>query len=208
MPKKDKSVNQKKAGEIPSDDKIEYKSKDGLRFVLPYCHSFGTHAKRRWFGQKIGDVYASEFKAFSAEYYLSAIQYWKSDEHKACGGEITVNGANIDADYLLRDGDYILHKTLRQEAPVIDAPVKILRETSDYLIVDKPSSIPVYAGGNFKYNTVLGILEKEMGYRDPPADDKLNPEYKGTVKSIHRLDRQTSGIVFFAKSDEYGKKFR
>lgn len=47
-----------------------------------------------------------------------------------------------------------------------------------------------------------------MGYRDAPENDKANPIYKGAIKTVHRLDRQTSGIVFFAKSDESSNKFR
>ena len=40
-----------------------------------------------------------------------------------------------------------------------------------------------------------------MGYIDAPKDDISNPIYKGGLKTVHRLDRQTSGIVFFAKSE-------
>ena len=64
-----------------------------------------------------------------------------------------------------------------------------MRETQQYLIVNKPSSIPVHACGNFKYNSVVGILEKEMGYTDAPENDKQNPVYKGALKTVHRLDR-------------------
>ena len=50
-----------------------------------------------------------------------------------------------------------------------------------------------------------------MGYRDKPegeteADDKV--EYKGAIKTVHRLDRQTSGIVFFAKTEQASNTFR
>ena len=47
-----------------------------------------------------------------------------------------------------------------------------------------------------------------MGYIDAPKDDISNPIYKGGLKTVHRLDRQTSGIVFFAKSDVSSNKFR
>ena len=35
------------------------------------------------------------------------------------------------------------------------------------------------------FNTLLKVVEIEMGYPD--------------LKTVHRLDRQTSGILFFAK---------
>jgi hypothetical protein len=54
--------------------------------------------------------------------------------------------------------------------------------------------MPVHVCGNFKFNTLQGILENEMGYIDKP-DGKNNPEkvddreYKGAIKTVHRLDR-------------------
>ena len=60
------------------DDEIYY-FKDGLRFVKEYTHEFSCYAKRRWLGCLLIDVYSSEFKAFSAEYYKQAIEYWKED---------------------------------------------------------------------------------------------------------------------------------
>ena len=52
----------------------------------------------------------------------------------------------------------------------------ILKETEDFIIVNKPSSMPVHACGNFKYNSLLSILENEMGYRNQNVKD--DPENK------------------------------
>ena len=46
--------------------------------------------------------------------------------------------------------------------------------------------MPVHPCGNFKFNSLMKILEIEHGFHD--------------LKCVHWLDRQTSGIVFFAKS--------
>lgn len=35
-----------------------------------------------------------------------------------------------------------------------------------------------------------------------------NKDGKGGIKTVHRLDRQTSGIVFFAKSEGASDRFR
>ena len=42
-------------------------------------------------------------------------------------------------------------------------------------------------------------MENEFGY----VEGK-----KGVIKTVHRLDRQTSGIVIFAKQKESSDKFR
>ena len=96
-------------------EKSHYHFKEGLRFVHPYSHSFTCHAKRRWIGQLLIDIYSDEFKAFSADYYAKAI------EAKECSGEITVNGKQVGLNYRIKDGDYILHKTTREETPVYEA---------------------------------------------------------------------------------------
>jgi hypothetical protein len=80
-----------------------------LRYVKPYSHEFKAFAKRRWIGQTLIDVFTSEFKAFSPDYYREAI----------LGGNITVRDQKVPLDYKIRDGDKILHKTVRQETPVL-----------------------------------------------------------------------------------------
>ncbi len=69
---------------------------------------------------------------------------------------------------------------------------EILKETDDYLIVNKPSSIPVHPCGNFQFNTLQEILKNEFGYRAPPEKKSeviKDYNYKGDIKTVHRLDR-------------------
>jgi hypothetical protein len=67
----------------PQDDDESngiYYFRNGLRFVHSYSHEFSCHVKRRWIGQSLLKIYSSEFKAFSEDYYLSAITHWKREE--------------------------------------------------------------------------------------------------------------------------------
>ena len=54
--------------------------------------------------------------------------------------------------------------------------------------------MPVHEGGSYKYNSLLGILENDHNIKG--------------LKTVHRLDRQTSGIVFFAKNVKATNEFR
>ena len=138
-------------------------------------------------------IYSKEFKAFSQDYYERAMMNHNVEgEFKS---QITVNGKNINTDYVIKDGDRILHRTWREETPIYAELPLVLKETDDYVVVSKPSSMPVHACGNFKYNTLQSILENEMGF-------------KNKIKTVHRLDRQTSGIVFFAKNEKASNTFR
>ena len=96
---------------IKTDDASSpiYEVRNGLRFVKPYVHKFETFAKKRWWGQKLKDIFIKEFKAFNAEYYTSAIEL----------GKITVNGKTVEQDYLIKEGDKIVHSTVRHETPVL-----------------------------------------------------------------------------------------
>jgi 23S rRNA-/tRNA-specific pseudouridylate synthase len=93
----------------------------------------------------------------------------------------------VSPDYILRDNDRIVHSLQRHETPVYETKIDVLYEDDNMLAVDKPSSMPVHEGGNYKFNTVIGILEYEKGYKG--------------LKCLHRLDKQTSGVVFIAKNE-------
>jgi tRNA pseudouridine32 synthase / 2,5-diamino-6-(5-phospho-D-ribitylamino)-pyrimidin-4(3H)-one deaminase len=85
----------------------------------------------------------------------------------------------VTSDYRLGDNDKIVHTLYRTETPVLDTPIDILYEDEDLVAVDKPSSIPVHEGGNYKLNSLLGILK-----HDPMYNGKYN-----TLKCVHRLDK-------------------
>ena len=99
------------------------------------------------------EIYAKEFKAFSREYYESAMLFWKEGQ-RVGNGKITVNGKQVDLSYTIKDGDHIIHETVREETPVIATSPEVLLDAKEYLIVNKPSSVPVHACGNFKLNTL------------------------------------------------------
>ena len=46
----------------------------GLRRVRPYYFTFTTHAKGRWCGEKLSEVFAREFRALEAEEYKRCIR--------------------------------------------------------------------------------------------------------------------------------------
>lgn len=70
----------------------------------------------------------------------------------------------------------------------INTSYKILFENNEIIAVDKSGNCPVHPGGiRFKNNSLITQLEKDLKI-------KLYP--------IYRIDRETSGIVVFAKKPE------
>jgi RluA family pseudouridine synthase len=153
-----------------------------FRYVRPYDYNYITHCKERWRNRTIISVFLNEFKAYSEEYYREAIT----------SGNIQVNNLQVTSDYILRNGDTITHSALRNEPPVLSTPIKILYDLPNLLIVNKPSSLPVHPSGAYYKNSLIHILEFEMGYK--------------SLHLIHRLDRVTSGILILAKNPQIAAK--
>ena len=85
-------------------------------------------------------------------------------------------------------------------------PFPILFEDEDLVVVDKP------AGLLTTHTKLVGRLARESQLT---AENILNDYVrKGQAKSkkrvwlVHRLDRETSGVMMFAKTEEVAEKFR
>eukprot|EP00731_Ephydatia_muelleri_P026928 Em0018g1028a len=89
-------------------------------------------------------------------------------------------------DRVVKNNDVICHTVHRHEPPVTAQPLKIIHEGDDIVVIDKPSSIPVHPCGRYRHNTVVFLLGKEHNLFN--------------LRTIHRIDRLTSGLLIFAKS--------
>jgi 23S rRNA pseudouridine955/2504/2580 synthase len=111
-------------------------------------------------------------------------------------GELRVNKKRVDVSYRLIDGDTVRIPPLRYDdkpEPVIAPGQRTLKnieesvvyEDDHLLIVNKPSGIAVHGGSGVSW----GLIE---------ALRKLRP-YAPFLELVHRLDRDTSGLVMIAK---------
>jgi 23S rRNA pseudouridine955/2504/2580 synthase len=74
--------------------------------------------------------------------------------------------------------------------PRAQPALKLIFEDAALVVVDKPAGIAVHEGkGILKRDSVLGLLE-----------EKYRPRHI-TPKLVHRLDRDTSGVLVVAKND-------
>ena len=113
----------------------------------PRCRFvYKTFSKGRWVGRALSEVFATEFASETPEYYAGAI----------ADGRITVNGRAVGGEYAVRHNDQIAHEIHRHEPPVVASPIAVIFEDDDYLVVNKPSSIPVHPTG--RYRSVLASV--------------------------------------------------
>ncbi|KAI0789631.1 pseudouridine synthase [Abortiporus biennis] len=150
-----------------------YTTTTGLKKVAPYWYPYTTMAKGRWLGRELLEVVSTEFRDRSMEYYRYALE----------SGVTTINGQVAKPDTIVRNGDRIENVVHRHEPPVSSRPVKITLHDKerDFIVIDKPGSIPVHATGRYYKNSLIEILQDEFGF------EKVYP--------VNRLDRLTSGLM-------------
>ncbi|XP_009764245.1 RNA pseudouridine synthase 7 isoform X3 [Nicotiana tabacum] len=165
-------------------ERHDYIFRNGIRYVRPYYFEFISHVKNRWAGKTIVDLFSEEFKGRPRDYYESAVK----------SGRIQVDGQKVHLSYVVQSSQKISHFLHRHEPPVMSWDVEILCEEPDVLTVCKPASVPVHPCGQYRKNTVVGILQAEYG---------LAPLFP-----VHRLDRLVSGLLILARSASRADLFR
>lgn len=99
-------------------------------------------------------------------------------------GRVLVNDGPARTDQSLREGDRVAYVPEPTPEPPVDFGCVVLRETPDYVAVGKPGDLPCHPGGRYFRHTLWQWLSDR--YRD--------------VYLVHRLDRETSGVVVAART--------
>lgn len=100
------------------------------------------------------------------------------------GGVVNAAGQPVDRDAPLGAEEFVWYYRDPPVEKTIPFDVEILYEDDNLLVVDKPHFLPTTPSGRYLQNTALVRLRNQLG------NDDLAP--------IHRLDRQTAGIVLFS----------
>ncbi|MEW5825858.1 MAG: RluA family pseudouridine synthase [Candidatus Bipolaricaulota bacterium] len=117
------------------------------------------------------------------------VQRWLRDGRVRVGGHVVKQPA-----YRTRHGEEVEWEppTLNLLTPA-SLPLHILYEDEDLLAVDKPPGLVVHPGAGTRGTPTL--VEALLAARDLPASD--DPSRPGIV---HRLDKETSGVLVVAKT--------
>ncbi len=132
-------------------------------------------------------------------FVTSRFKYQKEDAWQRAieSGKLQVNNKTVPIDYILHSNDQIIYHRKQEEEPAIDPSYRILYEEEKFLVVEKNPSIPVSPSGMYFYNTLIHTIKTKEGYP--------------SLHAVHRLDRETSGVLVIAKDQEtarlFGKQF-
>ena len=111
---------------------------------------------------------------------------------------VLVNGKKVKSNYILKLGDEVLILVpdpvkLDVEAEKID--MDIVYEDKDILVINKPKGMVVHpAAGNYSGTLVNGLMDY--------CGDELS-DINGVIRPgiVHRIDKDTSGLLVVAKNN-------
>ncbi len=118
-------------------------------------------------------------------------------------GNVLVNGKVQKSGYNLKENDTIQINIPKKETLNVvpeDIKIKIIYEDDDIIVIDKAKGMVVHpANGNY-----TGTLVNSLMYSHKDRLSTIN----GTVRPgiVHRIDKDTSGVLVIAKNDNAHKK--
>lgn len=119
-------------------------------------------------------------------------------------GKVTVNGAQVKPGIKLKGGEQIAVDLPPPSAPELVKPeaieLNIVYEDADLAVIDKPAGMTVHPGLGNETGTLVNAIFARW-----PEIGLMNGEEK-RAGIVHRLDKDTSGLVVIAKSDVVRRK--
>ena len=107
-------------------------------------------------------------------------------------GEVELDGGRPEPGTLLVQGQELVWHRPPWREPEVDTQVRILFEDDALLAVIKPRGLPTLPGGGFLENTLMALVRARYPESSP----------------MHRLGRETSGIVLFARTHAAGAELQ
>jgi 23S rRNA pseudouridine1911/1915/1917 synthase len=172
------------AAEEPDGDLLETAAaadEDGVDHVR-------LHIRRRLPGRRLDKYLSGRYPYLSR----TAIQRLIKEE------AVTVNGRPTKASYEMCTGDIIeMTVPLRQRAEIVpeDIPIDVIYEDEHLLAVNKPTGIICHPA----HAEQRGTLVHAVAFHARTLSQGSDPYRPGIV---HRLDKNTTGVMLIAKTDE------
>lgn len=132
--------------------------------------------------------------------YLSSVSgFTRSHVKKAIdNGDVTLNGVIAKGKMLVKADD-VIEFLDREPKPLDVRPVKIaidiVYQDADLAVINKPQGLTVHAGSGTDENTLVNALLYSLD-----SLSGINGEIRPGI--VHRIDKDTSGLLVVAKNDK------
>lgn len=113
-------------------------------------------------------------------------------------GKIKINGTAIAKKHKLFAGDIVeveLPEPEATEVNPVDIPIEIVYEDDDVVAVNKPAGMTVHPGSGTGEDTLCHAMMFKCNGNLSKAGGSMRPGI------VHRLDKETSGVMIMAKTD-------
>lgn len=116
-------------------------------------------------------------------------------------GRICLNGMEVKADHEVNLHDRVevfvedLSRVSPGLEPVPEMEIPVLYEDESFLVIDKPAGIQAHPAGNTAMKTIAHWIVTKYPKIRSVGENALRPGM------VHRLDRETSGVLLIAKTE-------
>lgn len=114
-------------------------------------------------------------------------------------GAVLVNGKKIKPSYILKENDKMeinLEEKNEKLVPNKKIKLEIIYEDKNIIVVNKPAGLPVHPDFREKNNTLVNALLVKFPEIKNVGEDPMRPGI------VHRLDKDTSGVMVVARNQK------
>lgn len=108
-------------------------------------------------------------------------------------GQVNVNGQSVAHGQITEVGDLLEYRAVGFTEPEVPTCFEPVMKTADLLLVGKPAGTPVTRTGLIVRNTLVNLLRHHYG-------EEIHP--------LHRLDRETGGLILCARNHEACRRWQ
>jgi len=117
----------------------------------------------------------------SGRFTYLTLEQWRKE---ISDGKVSIDGVLVlDPSTALQGGEMLAWDGSGIVEPAVDESITVLCEDEFFVAVNKTGNLPVHPAGRYFNNTLIAILEGRYGRK---------------VYPVHRIDRETSGVMLLA----------
>lgn len=109
-------------------------------------------------------------------------------------GRVKLNQELVEPHQLVQVDDVISYQIIDHDEGEFPTDIPIIWENEHFLVASKPADLPIHRSGRIFWHTMVNLLRIKLD------SSELYP--------LHRLDRETSGLVLFAKNPNLRRQLK
>ena len=135
---------------------------------------FSLSVKKRFNHSSLIDLYVNSFPHVDREFWIKKIE----------SGNLKLDNKIATPDQKVKAGQITSHWVDPKPEPQVNWNIELVHASKDYWVINKPSPLPVHAGGRYLHHSLTNVLKLAFPERN--------------FHLINRLDANTTGIVLVA----------